>query len=282
MDYIPSSMFQLFDQTSTDDLLQMISTFPRKLDPKHEIQLEDHDQVPPPTPSQVGHGHPPHKLNSGRRSRSSSVADHGKNQDDDDDDHDENPNDKKKKKKMIIHREIERQRRQEMSALYASLRSLIPLQYLKGKRSMSDQMHEAAKYIKDLQRKNQELSTKRDNLRRLSNSSSSASSCNTSTDIIGSDQNSKRHNKNLEPTKISMTHCKAGSVEVLVNTAFGEGLSLARVVGVLTGEGFNVVRCISAKVNGRYLHTIESEAVSGEIKSMDLPELEKKLKNLIV
>ncbi|PON64068.1 Basic helix-loop-helix transcription factor [Trema orientale] len=277
MDYIPPSMFQLFDQTSADDLLQMISTFPCKLDPKHEIQLEDHDQVPPPTPSdQEGRDHPPHKLNNsgGRRSRSSSVADHGKNHDDD-----ENPNDKKKKK-MIIHREIERQRRQEMSALYSSLRSLIPLQYLKGKRSISDQMHEAAKYIKDLQRKNQELSTKRDNLRRLSNSSSSASSCNT--DIIGSDQNSKRHNKNLEPTNIIMRHCKAGSVEVLVNTAFREGLSLARVVGVLTGEGFNVVRCISAKVNGRYLHTIESEAVSGEIKSMDLPELEKKLKNLIV
>ncbi|KAI9073037.1 hypothetical protein K1719_045016 [Acacia pycnantha] len=71
--------------------------------------------------------------------------------------------------KNIIRRETERKRRQQMTTLCESLRSLLPFELIKGKRSASDHIGEAASYIKDLEEKNQELQLMRDKLKQEAN-----------------------------------------------------------------------------------------------------------------
>ncbi|KAL5541004.1 hypothetical protein UlMin_042577 [Ulmus minor] len=237
-------MFYEVEKTS-DDLFQIIPP----LTCKDQNEMEGEDQNPPPTPSQDHHKPP---AISQRRGRSSVTFD-------------ENPSEKKKKK--VVHREIERQRRQEMATLYSSLRSILPFQYLKGKRSISDHTNEAVSYIKDLQKKIQDLSEKKDKLKELVDHSN----CSSSSIAL----------PNLQPQiyedSISVRHCRE-EVEVVVNTAFKQGLSLARVVRVLVGEGLSVVNCVSARVNERLLHTVHSEVNGG--RRVDPCELEQKLKNL--
>lgn len=99
-------------------------------------------------------------------------------------------------------------------------------------------------YIRHLQDKIQELSDKRDCLKKLSNTSNNvAPDCPTSC---------------LECSSVTVEPCWAG-VEVLVSTGFTQGLPLSRVLSVLTSEGLSIVSCSSTKVNGMLLHSIESE-----------------------
>ncbi|XP_030538057.1 transcription factor bHLH36-like isoform X2 [Rhodamnia argentea] len=167
-----------------------------------------------------------------------------------------------KGEKKIRHREIERQRRQEMAAHFRSLRSLLPLEHLKGKRSVADHVYEAVKYIKDMQSKIQELSDKRDGLKKLEPPNSRppppCSSCPKNVVVVES--------------------CKRG-VEVAISTESVQGMPLRRVLEVLIGdEGLNVINCTSTTVNGRLIHRIESELIGGQ--SVDLSELQQKLTGL--
>lgn len=154
-----------------------------------------------------------------------------------------------KKKKKIIHRDVERQRRQDMSTLYMTLRSLLPLDYHKGKRSISDHMNEATNYIRQLENKIQQLKEKRDRLKRVTSSL----------------------------PNITVRTTLSGAAVVIVGSTTVE-LQISRVIAALLEEGLNVVS-ISSYINGQSVYTFECEIT--DPKEVDAVELEQKLRDFI-
>ncbi|KAJ8650371.1 hypothetical protein MRB53_003394 [Persea americana] len=147
------------------------------------------------------------------------------------------------KKRKIIHRDVERQRRQEMSMLYMLLKSKLPRDFLKGKRSISDHMNEAANYIKHLRKKIQELEEKRDLLRRVTLSSSNPKS----THCEGSSSS----------PQVTVRNTFAGAAVAVVGQQ-GQEVPLSRVIKALVEEGLNVIS-ISTCINAQWVYSLECE-----------------------
>ncbi|KAI3458230.1 hypothetical protein Pfo_014893 [Paulownia fortunei] len=149
--------------------------------------------------------------------------------------------------KKILHRDIERQRRQEMATLYASLRSVLPPQSLKGKRSISDQIHEATKYIRCLQNNIRELGIKRDSIKRSFKN-----------ELLDSEKGSCSQ---IFPIVVKVQPCSVG-VEILISGDFmaeGVTLPLSRIMHLLLEEGLIVICCNCTKFDGRLHYMIQSE-----------------------
>ncbi|KAL3341987.1 hypothetical protein AABB24_026152 [Solanum stoloniferum] len=175
------------------------------------------------------------------------------------------------KLRKIIHRDIERQRRQEMAALYSSLRSLLPLQYVKGKRSVSDHMHEAVNYIKEMQGNIKELEKQRDLLMKsspLPNNSIRHGTENGSTDSRFTD------------CTVTVSPCLQGGVQISISVdCKGKIFPLSRILGELLKQGLNMVSCVSAKVDQRSLYTIHTEAC--DMNNIDHLALQQKVIDMI-
>ncbi|KAF5182633.1 Transcription factor bhlh [Thalictrum thalictroides] len=153
-------------------------------------------------------------------------------------------NDNNNKKMKMMHREVERQRRQEMATLYSTLRSLVPHEYLKGKRSISDHMNEAANYVKHQQKKIKDLVKERDELQKTSNSSS----------------DTKKECSSF-PNFVNI-HASFAGVEVIISSGSRDrGLPLSWLLVVLFEEGLSVDSCISTRVNEITFHTIQAEVI---------------------
>ncbi|CAN1158982.1 Transcription factor bHLH36 [Linum perenne] len=168
--------------------------------------------------------------------------------------------------KKVMHRDIERQRRQEMSALYASLRSLLPLEFVKGKRSMSDHMNEAVNYIKELEKRVKELERKRNEVNVLTN---------------GNGENNGRLNVLPDgTTTVEVRRWLDGGVEVVLASPAGSGWRLSEVMRVMVEEGFHVVCCNSTRVNKTWFHTLHAEVE--DPTNLNLLALEQKLIPLVL
>ncbi|RWR86582.1 transcription factor bHLH118-like protein isoform X1 [Cinnamomum micranthum f. kanehirae] len=165
------------------------------------------------------------------------------------------------KKRKMMHRDVERQRRHEMATLYSSLRSLLPIEYLKatrpikltllsflimGKRSISDHMNEAANYIKHKQKKIQELTEQRDGLRRVV-STSSIRRC------------SLKINGSFSLPSVAVRRCLDGVEVVIGKVQLLDGVPLSMVIQVLEGEGLAVISCVLTNLNVQSAYTFQCE-----------------------
>ncbi|KAG4941781.1 hypothetical protein JHK87_045652 [Glycine soja] len=159
--------------------------------------------------------------------------------------------------KKWMHKETERQRRQEMGNLCTTLRSLLPLEYIKGKRSTSDHVNEAMNYINHLQSKVKQLQAKRDELVKVSNLMS-----NICPENIES-------SSTIHPPPLVSIHPFPGGLEIMCSYSFGKSLfPMSRVLDILLKEGLNVVSTTSIRRDGRFIHTIRSEIAVKRLKTM--------------
>ncbi|KAL1219830.1 Transcription factor bHLH36 [Cardamine amara subsp. amara] len=166
-----------------------------------------------------------------------------------------------------MHRETERQRRQEMASLYASLRSLLPLHFIQGKRSTSDQVNEAVNYIKYLQKKNEELSSRRDELMLVSRGSLLGSS---------SGDDSKEDMKMMSrKNHVVVRQCLMGVEIMFSSRCCGGQPRFSSVLQVLSENGLCVLNSISSIVDDRMVYTIQAEV--NDMAFIDLAELEERL-----
>ncbi|CAI9095816.1 OLC1v1031838C1 [Oldenlandia corymbosa var. corymbosa] len=179
--------------------------------------------------------------------------------------------------KRVFRRDTERQRRQEMANLYASLRKFLPLEYLKGQRSTVDQLHQAENYIKHKKEEIRELELKRDKLRNLFGKSAD--------NIKNNAKKLRSFSSNVE---FKIRPCSTSGIEVLISCNLSDDddwFPLSRVLSVLRNEGLTVVSCMKTKVN-RNLHcVIQTEVGEGACKMNDreqLSSLEKKLDEEVI
>jgi len=169
------------------------------------------------------------------------------------------------------HKMIEKQRRKEMKALFSALKSLLPDENLRGKRTVSDQVLEAVNYVRHLQRKVQYLSAEREKMK---------ANC---------DQNAKvameKFVNKTPPFEESDRECPAlkinsgsSGVQIWTNSLEDE-IVYSDILVELEGGGLEVVSAASSTINNRVYHTIHAKVL--DLNKFNVDTLYHKLRHLI-
>ena len=104
-------------------------------------------------------------------------------------------------------------------------------------------MSETVNYINHLQKNIKELSDKRDKLKKKLPINSTLES---------------RQNKH-ESSGFTVHQNSSGAVGIEISGFSEEGVSLSKLLELVLEEGLEVVCCLSTKVNGRLLHSLQCE-----------------------
>nr|WCO08267.1 hypothetical protein [Suaeda aralocaspica] len=196
-------------------------------------------------------------------------------------------------KRKISHREVERQRRQEMSNLHSSLRTLLPLEYVRGKRSICDHVTEATKYIQELEKNVKELGDQRDKLKGSIPSLLSEQQqqqqqqqqiiMNENRDFGCSSSSSASTSSTRSDYSVSIhKFSRTLQIEIVVGSGVGDEGSpypLSKALRVLADERLDVVSCVSSIVNQRWIYVIYCEV--NEVTSIETSQLQQKLLQVI-
>ncbi|XP_030463525.2 transcription factor bHLH118-like [Syzygium oleosum] len=154
--------------------------------------------------------------------------------------------------KKAMHRDIERRRRKELNTLYASLRSLLPLEYIKGKRATSDHITGAVNYINHLERKINEMERRKDEFKRGK-----------SVHLGSPGPESWSSGADCSARALSVRPCLDG-VEIVILGASSRdqdhNFPLSKVFQLLLEEGISVASSVSTRTSEMiFIHTIQSE-----------------------
>lgn len=178
---------------------------------------------------------------------------------------------------------IERQRRREMKTLFSTLRSLLPDENLRGKRSVSDQVQAAVNYVLSLQQKVEDLTTERDI--KMKAKVHSERNENVSLDGVQFSSNEKTGKSQLfresDRDQFPAVEIKSVGSGVQVSTkTFEHQILYCHLLQALEEAGLEVLSatCLAIKTN-RVFHSIHTKV--HDLNAFDIETLYQKLWHLI-